>query len=212
MNDYLNKGVALIFADFLSLITISSCLVIKVPQIRSIIATNSAKGISTFGLMLELTSYTIMMSYNFISGYSFLSYLEYPILLIQEYVLVYVVFKYKNLLDRAFTIGAGFYTLCLIAVYFKIIPIVLLTVLVPLCTPISATSKVLQLIEILKSKNAASISLTTWALSAFTNFTRIYTVFVESYDIMLLSNFLISFSLSMSVFLAAYYYKKPKHN
>lgn len=103
----------------------------------------------------------------------------------------------------------------------------------PLCTPISASSKIVQLFEILRSKDSTTISLLTWVISAFTNLSnlfyyflsqydnyfrirlfsaRIYTVSVESGDSMLLANFTISFALSSAVLAAAYYYKhdKPK--
>lgn len=43
----------------------------------------------------------------------------------------------------------------------------------PFCTPIGATSKVLQLLAILRTKDASSVSRTTWALSAFTNSSEI---------------------------------------
>lgn len=39
---------------------------------------------------------------------------------------------------------------------------------------------------------------------------RIYTVYVDSADTMLLANFTISFILSAAVYLAAFYYKKHK--
>lgn len=44
-----------------------------------------------------------------------------------------------------------------------------LIVFQPLTTPVGATSKVMQLVAILKSKDSQSVSLITWALSAFTN-------------------------------------------
>lgn len=60
-------------------------------------------------LLLELGSYTTTMSYNFVRGYSYLSYLEYPILLIQEYVLIYCVLKYNGMLNSRTTIYALLY-------------------------------------------------------------------------------------------------------
>lgn len=210
MADYFDKGFALVLADLLSLITISSCLFIKIPQIRTINQNKSAQGISVFGLCLELYSYSVMMAYNYTSGYEFLSYMEYPVLLIQEYVLVYCVFKYKDLLGRKTLAVTIMYLILAYIVFMKLMPIGVLVVLVPFCTPIGATSKVLQLVEILKSKDARSVSLTTWALSAFTNLTRVYTVYVQSADPMLLANFMISVVLSSSVFVTAYIYKKPK--
>lgn len=43
------------FADFLSIITIASCLILKVPQIMSLIKVKSAQGLNLMGLLLELT-------------------------------------------------------------------------------------------------------------------------------------------------------------
>ncbi|ALC44014.1 CG1265 [Drosophila busckii] len=208
VSQYFAKGIVLVIADLLSLITVSSCLVIKVPQINTIRESKSTKGISVLGLCLELFSYTVMISYNYTSGYDFLSYMEYPVLLLQEYVLIYYVFKYQGLLGKRAQIFAIFYVAIATLIYLKIFPIMILTFLVPFCTPIGATSKVLQLVAILRSKDASSVSRTTWALSAFTNMTRIYTVYVQSHDWMLLSNFLISTFLSSSVFAAACVYKK----
>lgn len=42
--DYLEKGPLLIIADIFSLVTILSCLVVKVPQIKIIKENNSATG------------------------------------------------------------------------------------------------------------------------------------------------------------------------
>ncbi|XP_055843359.1 solute carrier family 66 member 3 [Episyrphus balteatus] len=210
VTDYLEKGIVLVIADLLSMITVGSCLFIKVPQIKTINQNKSAQGISVFGLCLELYSYSVMMAYNFRSGYDFLSYMEYPVLLIQEYVLVYYVFKYQNLLGRKTLIVTVLYLILAYLVYLRLMPLVVLAFLVPFCTPIGATSKVLQLVAILRTKDSRSVSLTTWALSAFTNLTRVYTVLVQSADPMLLANFMISVFLSSSVFVAAYIYKKPK--
>uniref|UniRef100_A0A1A9V467 Solute carrier family 66 member 3 n=1 Tax=Glossina austeni TaxID=7395 RepID=A0A1A9V467_GLOAU len=171
ISDYLDKGLVLIVADLLSLITVSSCLIIKVPQINTICTNKSSKGISVPGLCLELFSYTVMMSYNYSNDYTFLSYMEYPILLLQEYVLIYFVFKYQDILGRKTQIIAGLYVIICTLIYLKIFPIMILTFLVPFCTPIGAASKILQLITILRTKDARSVSRTTWALSAFTNMT-----------------------------------------
>ncbi|KAH8379172.1 hypothetical protein KR009_003395, partial [Drosophila setifemur] len=208
VSEYFDRGLVLVIADLLSLITVSSCLVIKVPQINTIRENESSKGISVLGLCLELFSYTVMLSYNYSSGYDFLSYMEYPVLLLQEYALIYYAFKYQDLLGMKTQVVAILYSIVVTLVYLKLFPIIILKFLVPFCTPIGATSKVLQLLAILRSKDASSVSRTTWALSAFTNMTRIYTVFFQSHDWMLLSNFLISTFLSASVFAAACFYKK----
>lgn len=42
-------------SDFLSIITITLCLVLKVPQIINLIRIKNAHGLNIVGLMLELT-------------------------------------------------------------------------------------------------------------------------------------------------------------
>lgn len=41
-----------------------------------------------------------MTLYNFTNKYSLMTYLEYPIILLQVYVLVYYTLKYNNILNR----------------------------------------------------------------------------------------------------------------
>lgn len=47
------------FADFLSVITIGMCLVLKVPQISKLLESKSAKGISFVSLLLEVTRFVV---------------------------------------------------------------------------------------------------------------------------------------------------------
>lgn len=88
------------------------------------------KGISITSLYLELFSYTVMMLYNYCYGYSLLSYMEYPVLLVQEYILIFLVLKYKRLLvQNTYAAVAGYFAVVLLFAY-QILPTFLLTVLV----------------------------------------------------------------------------------
>lgn len=210
MNLLDERGFLYVLADLLSIVTIASCLISKVPQIRTVQQLQSAKGLSVNGLLMELCSYTVTMLYNYTNGYAFLSYMEYPILLAQEYVLVYYVLRYESLLGQRAFMWSGIYVAVFLGFATTIIPSSVLMMLVPFTTPVGATSKVMQLFAILRSKDSQSVSLLTWGISAFTNSTRIYTIMLDSGDKMLLANFGISTFLSSAVLLAAWYYKKPK--
>lgn len=153
---------------------------------------HSGTGISSLSLYLELGSYTTMMMYNYCHGYAFLSYLEYPVLLIQEYALIYLVLSYRGLLtNNTYAITAAYFA-TMLAFGYSILPKFLLALIVvcllidkycwssltyefsnpilqPFCTPIGATSKIIQLLEIVRSKDSTTVSLTSWFLSAFTN-------------------------------------------
>ncbi|XP_050460297.1 solute carrier family 66 member 3 [Cataglyphis hispanica] len=194
-------------ADLLSLITIGMCFVLKIPQILKLVSVKSADEMSTLGLFLELTSYTVMTSYNYTNGYSVLSYLEYPIILMQEYILIFLVLKYLNRLNIWSFLCAVIYFALSACLLLEIVPKIVLTFLAPMCTPISASSKIVQLLAILRAKNAESVSPLTWLISAFTNLTRVFTIWMDSADVLLLGNFIISMLLSSSIMFSALYYR-----
>ncbi|XP_076650062.1 solute carrier family 66 member 3 [Halictus rubicundus] len=194
-------------ADFLSLITIGMCFILKIPQILNLLSAKSADQISIVGLLLELTSYTVMTSYNYTNGYSMLSYLEYPIILLQEYILIFLVLKYLNKINTFSMLFTGFYFVTSASFALQIIPKIVLTFLAPMCTPISVSSKIVQLLAILRAKNADTVSPITWFISAFTNLTRVFTIWMDSADSLLLGNFIISTLLSSSIMCTAIYYR-----
>ncbi|XP_003708523.2 solute carrier family 66 member 3 [Megachile rotundata] len=197
-------------ADFLSLITIGMCFILKIPQILNLLLAKSADQISILALLLELTSYTVMTSYNYTNGYSVLSYLEYPVILLQEYILIFLVLKYLNKINKFSILISILYFSISISFALQLIPKTVLTILAPMCTPISVSSKVVQLLAIFRAKNADTVSPITWFISAFTNLTRVFTIWMDSADIILLANFIISVILSSSIMLSAIYYRWNK--
>lgn len=182
-----------------SLLTIGLCLVLKVPQIINLYQVKNANAMSIKSLMLELTSYTTMTCYNYAHGYSLLTYLEYPIILAQEIVLIYLVLLYRRLLNQQSFMWTIVYFAVTAMFLSKILPSFLLNILAPLCTPISASSKVIQLMAIVRSGSSRGISATTWFISAFTNMSRGFTIYLDSADSILLCNFGVSTLLSAAV-------------
>lgn len=71
-----------------------------------------------------------MMSYNYRNGYALLSYLEYPIILVQEIILILCVLHYKQLLNIASLVGAGAYFSVAFAFLSGIVPLGMLAFLV----------------------------------------------------------------------------------
>lgn len=196
------------FADFLSVFTIVMCFILKIPQIFNLISLKSAKQISILGLLLELTSYTVMASYNYVNNYSLLLYLEYPIILVQDYILMSLVLIYSNKINLWSFLIAVIYIAISSCFLLEIIPKAILTLLTPMCTPISASSKIMQLLTILKARSADTVSPLTWFISALTNFTRVFTIWMDSADLLLLGNFIISLILSSSIMFTALFYRR----
>lgn len=165
------------------------------PQIQSVRTLRSAEGLSVTGLLMETCSYTVSMLYNYVNHYAILNYLEYPILLLQEYALVYYVLLYKGLLDgRNAKMFIGLYWLIFVLFVMHLLPIWILVVLLPFTTPVSATSKVLQLVEILRTKQSETVSLMTWFISAFTNASKCTQAFLKVTSIDLKINFQLEFT------------------
>lgn len=141
-----------------------------------------------------------MTSYNYTNGYSLLSYLEYPIILVQEYILIFFVLKYLKRINMWSFLGAIIYFVLSSCLLLGFIPKIVLTMLAvgissivnnsynifhkiqfgfqPMCTPISASSKIVQLLAILRAKNAESVSPLTWFISSFTNLSKYLVLYV----------------------------------
>lgn len=71
-----------------------------------------------------------MMLYNYRNGYAILSYMEYPIILVQELVLIYFVMYYKEMIGTKSVVGAGIYFSLTGGFLFSILPREILTFLV----------------------------------------------------------------------------------
>ena len=74
-------------------------------------------------------SYTVMTSYNYTNGYSLLSYLEYPIILVQEYILIFFVLKYLSRINMWSFLYAMIYFALSSCLLLGIVPKVILTLL-----------------------------------------------------------------------------------
>ncbi|RZF48084.1 hypothetical protein LSTR_LSTR002150 [Laodelphax striatellus] len=188
-----------LLSDALSIITITLCFVLKFPQIINIYRLKTASGINIYGLLLELSSYTTTACYNFVNEYALLSYMEYPIIILQEFILIFFVLRYMELINAKSVSIFVVYMTITCAFLSKLIPPSALTYMIPLCTPVSLSSKAIQLWEILWTGRAESVSVTSWLISAFTNFTRVFTIYMDSADAILLTNFILSTALSTSI-------------
>ncbi|XP_046977267.1 solute carrier family 66 member 3 [Vanessa cardui] len=204
-----------LLANTISLLTVLSCLFLKVPQILYLRKKQSADGIYIQAMLMEITGFTIVTLYNYTNQYSVMTYLEYPIILLQIYVLLYYVLKFKGYLSAPVVpLLITAYFAAVLSFVVGILPREILSYLVPLCTPLSGSAKVTYIYGIIKAANADAVSLTTWIISVLTNISRLFTVYVDSADTKLMINFIVSTTLSAGVLATALYYQsystKPK--
>ncbi|XP_026315473.1 PQ-loop repeat-containing protein 3 isoform X2 [Hyposmocoma kahamanoa] len=196
-------------ANGVSTFTILSCLFLKVPQIMNIKAKHSTEGIYIEAMLMEIVGFTIMTLYNYTNHYGVLTYLEYPIILFQIFVMLYYTLLYKRMINLYIVpLAAMLYVAIVLSFIMEVLPSEILSYLVPLCTPLSGFAKVTYIYGIVKIANADNVSLATWVISIATNLCRLFTVYVDSSDIRLMFNFFVSAILSFGVLFTAMYYQQ----
>ncbi|KAK7082769.1 PQ-loop repeat-containing protein 3 [Halocaridina rubra] len=156
---------------------------------------------------VQRRGYTIMLSYNIYAAYPLSTFFEYPLLVLQDVVMLGVFLSFNNMLSAAAILPATAASYFAYSIAVGLLPHTLITTLVGLCTPISASSKVVALLAIIRSKNSSTVSVPSWVISAYTSLTRLFTTYVESADFALMMNFGTSLVLNAMIVAAAVTYK-----
>ncbi|ODM91096.1 PQ-loop repeat-containing protein 3 [Orchesella cincta] len=194
---------------FCNISTISLCMICKLPQIRAILASGSIRSISVQSVMVELLGYTIVLGYNVVQGYPLASFMEYVFLVVQDIILLLVIFRCIGTLDIVKLGLVGLY----IALFYGFTQGVphpkTLPFLMRFATPCSASSKVLQLKAIWETKNSQTVSVTTWLIAAYTCVSRIITNMLLTGDVPLLVNYFVGLVLNASIIGSALYFRMP---
>ncbi|KAM8954248.1 solute carrier family 66 member 3 [Pelodytes ibericus] len=193
----------LIFANWSTLLV---CMVLKFPQILSVMAARSAEGVSLNSVLLELTGFLVFLRYQIYYSYPIETYLEYPILISQDAVLLLFLFHYCASLKNALPYVGIFFSLWNLLVLQEWI----IDLALNLCTVISATSKILQLQYLWQTKDSGQASSVTWGLAAYTSATRILTTYMTTRDKAVLLRFVVMLLLNTWVTLTILKYKKKK--
>ncbi|KAM4772373.1 solute carrier family 66 member 3 [Rhinophrynus dorsalis] len=191
----------LIFANWSTLV---ACMVMKFPQIFSVMAARSAEGVSLQSVLLELCGFLVFLRYQMYYNYPLETYLEYPILIAQDAVLLLFVFHYTGSVKNAFPYAGIFFAAWNILILHKWI----IDLAMNLCTLISASSKFIQIQYLWQTQDSGQASALTWALATYTSATRIYTTIMTSGDKAVLLRFIILLVLNVWVTLVILKYRK----
>jgi len=195
---------------FCNVSTISLCMVCKLPQIRAVVSSGSAKGLSLQSVMVELLGYTIVLGYNVVQGYPLASFMEYVFLVVQDIFLLIVILHFVGVLDTMKLGLVGLYIAMFYGFTQGIPHANVLPILMKFATPCSASSKILQLRAIWETKNSETVSVTTWLIAAYTCVSRITTNLLLTGDVPLLINYGIGLILNIMVISSALYFRAPK--
>ncbi|KAI1297922.1 Mannose-P-dolichol utilization defect 1 protein [Halotydeus destructor] len=193
----------------LSLSTTAICVVLKLPQILTIISNKSVDGLSTPSLMLEFWSYLTTVSYSIYFDYPFGLYSEYPFLLIQDVLILILIINYE---DRDNTVLRAFIPTAVaihLTIGLKLVPKWLPVVALSCSSPVGVLSKGLQLYEIISKKDAGHVSPTSWLLNCISSLCRLLSYCLSVADKTLVISLTFSTALNLAVALAAKMYQKP---
>ncbi|XP_012788399.1 solute carrier family 66 member 3 isoform X2 [Sorex araneus] len=144
--------------------TLGVCAALKLPQISAVLAARSARGISLPSLLLELAGFLVFLRYQCYYQYPLLTYLEYPILIIQDLVLLLCVFHFNGNVKRA----APYVILLVVSWFVLTLQKWIIDTAMNLCTFISAASKFAQLQYLWKTGDSGAVSALTWILASYT--------------------------------------------
>ncbi|OCT81237.1 hypothetical protein XELAEV_18028052mg [Xenopus laevis] len=169
--------------------TLLACMVLKFPQILSVMASKSAEGVSLQSVLLEVSGFLFFLRYQIYYNYPMETYLEYPILIAQDAVLLLFLFHYTGSVKNA-------------------LPYAGISVLQYLCTGMSAASKIIQIQYLWLTKDSGQASALTWSLAMYTSATRIFTTLMTTGDAAVLFRFLLLLILNACVTVMILMYRK----
>ncbi|NXJ15407.1 PQLC3 protein, partial [Odontophorus gujanensis] len=182
------------------------CSVIKLPQLAAVLAAGSARGLSLGSLVLELAGFVVFLRYQIYYEYPLQTYLEYPIIIAQDVILLLLILHFsgnmKQALLYAVTFWGGWYTLTLRRW--------IIDLAMNLCTLISAASKLAQLRCLWHTRDSGQVSALTWSMSAYTCATRIFTTVMTTNDLMVLIRFITMLILNIWVTATILRYRRAK--
>ncbi|XP_019633343.1 PREDICTED: PQ-loop repeat-containing protein 3-like isoform X2 [Branchiostoma belcheri] len=196
-----------VLVSFASLSCIVLCVVLKLPQIAAIWSSKSAKGVSLQSTLLEWFCYAVMMCYHFVNEYPLSTYAEYLFLNIQDLALVLIILYFQDRL--------GLEALLYITGYFIIVSVLstslaVAKIMINFVLPMSMASKLIQLRALWTSRDASSVSPTTWFIAFYSCVARIFTTIVETGDIPVLLTQSVSGVLNCSIGLSVVYLQAQK--
>lgn len=184
--------------------TLFVCMVLKFPQIFVLMRAKSTAGVSLNSLLLELIGFIVFVTYQMYYDYPPPTYLEYPILIAQDVILLLLILHYNGSLRQSLIYALVFIGGWQLLTVKKWV----IDLAMSLCTFISATSKLAQLQCLWKTKDSGQVSALSWGLATYTCMARIYTTTVTTGDMQVLVRFIAMTLLNLWVLLTVLYYQR----
>ncbi|XP_005044348.1 PREDICTED: PQ-loop repeat-containing protein 3 [Ficedula albicollis] len=148
----------------------------------------------------------VFLRYQIYYDYPLETYLEYPIIIAQDAILLCCIMHFSGKKKRAL-----FYTVIYWGVWYVLtLHKWIIDVAMNLCTFVSAASKLVQLQHLWQTKDSGQASALTWGMGAYTCATRIITTVMTTNDLAVLIRFITMLILNIWVTATILHYRKTK--
>jgi len=188
---------------------IISCGLSKLPQIRTIHKSKTIIGVSLSSILMELLNHGVQTGFYISESYPLLSYLEYPFLVLQNFVLLLLIGQCSNTLFKSVTYVTAYSTLIGIVSSGFFSKASILTAM-SLNIPVGLSSKYAQVAAIRSSGTSDNVSYSAWVINAVSGMARIYTHIAARGETLILFNFSIMTIANFLVVVAIYSYRGQK--
>ncbi|XP_064563794.1 solute carrier family 66 member 3 [Zonotrichia leucophrys gambelii] len=192
--------------DLVHLTTWAVCAVIKLPQLVAVLRAGSAWGLSVSSLLLELAGLLVFLRYHIYYGYPLETYLEFPVVIAQDVILLGCIMHFSGKVRRA-----CFYALIYwVGWYMITLQKWIIDLAMNLCTLVSAASRLVQLQHLWETKDARQANALTWGMSVYASAARIITTLMTTNDYAVLIRFIVMLILNIWVTATILHYRKIK--
>lgn len=189
---------SMLISKALSTAILLGSVALKLPQILNIVSTENVVGLSPQSFYTEVPLYITSVIYNYRQNYPFLSYGESVMILFQNIILVFLLWRYiKPAPTSSHMISIlGLFVAVFVGCLY-LLPDMYLYILPLSNLPLMIYARTIQIYNSYKVKRTGSLSSITTGLNLLGSLARVFTTIQEvGWDMSLLSGFLISSALS----------------
>lgn len=165
---------AVTLSQALGYFCILACGLSKVPQILVVRETRAVAGISVTSILLELYCHGVLSGFYTAESYPWSQYLEYPLLVLQNFLLLLLL----GLASNAPAAAAAAVTLCSAAIAAMAggaVPREAMLLAMSITIPLGLSSKAAQVAAIRAEGSSANVSYVSWVVNGVTGVARLYT-------------------------------------
>jgi len=146
----------------------------KLPQIRRVHETQSVAGLSMTSILLELYCHGMLTGFHLAEGYPYTQFLEYPLLVLQNFVLL-LLLGLTTSSPLLPTCAITFFSTAIASMAAGAVPKSLMLLAMSVNIPLGLSSKGAQIAAIRREGTSDNVAAAAWVTNAVTGMMRLFT-------------------------------------